>query len=279
MTISAAGEYTLTGTLSDGRIVVNGGDEDEITLYLNNANITNSSGSAIYVENAAEVIITLVDGTVNSVTDGSTYANLDEDGEPDAAVFSHDDLTINGNGTLTVQANYSEGIESRDDLKISGGNITISAVGIGLFGNNSVEIEAAVMAITAGGDTIHSDGDVLVESGALTLNSGDDGIHADATVTVNGGTINILQSYEGFEGTNVVINGGTIDIIASDDGINGAGGNDSSGNASVGSQDNFSSSSASITITGGTITITAGTSAVVMAWMPTVRSRSPVAIL
>ncbi len=118
VTISAAGEYTLTGTLSDGQIVVNGGDEDEFTLYLNNANITNSSGSAIYIENAAEVIITLVDGTVNSVTDGSTYANLDEDGEPDAAVFSHDDLTINGNGTLTVQANYSEGIESRDDLKI-----------------------------------------------------------------------------------------------------------------------------------------------------------------
>ncbi|MBG0783489.1 MAG: carbohydrate-binding domain-containing protein [Anaerolineaceae bacterium] len=259
VTITAAGDYTLTGSLTNGQVVVSVGDEDEVYLYLNNVEITNSSGSAILVENAKEVVLNLVDGTVNKITDAANYANLDENGDPDAAIFSHDDLTITGSGSLAVQANYYNGIESRDDLKITSGNISVTAVNTGLFGNNSVEIEAAVLAITSGGDSIHSDGDILVESGSLTISSGDDGMHADGAITANGGMINVLQSYEGIEATDVTINGGTINIVAGDDGINGAGGNDnSSDNGFPG--DNFSGSQCSITINGGTITITAGTS-------------------
>jgi len=260
--INAAGEYILSGTLTDGQVIVNVGDEEEVQLYLNNAEITNNSGSAILVQNAKKVIITLNDGTVNTIIDGTNYANLDENGEPDAAIFSHDDLTINGSGSLTVQANYGDGIESRDDLKITGGKISITAVDIGLFGNNSFEMKTAAVVITAGGDTIHSDGDILIESGTLMLSSGDDGIHADGTLTINDGVIDIQQCYEGLEATDVIINGGTIDIVASDDGINGAGGNDSSGISGPGGgrQDNFSGSQASITINGGTITIAAGIS-------------------
>lgn len=260
VTIDAAGEYVLSGTLSNGQVVVNVGDDDEVQLVLNNASITNNSGSALLVQNAGEVTITLTDGTNNTVADGSTYANLDKSGEPDAAILSHDDLTITGSGSLTVTANYSRGIESRDDLKITGGSITITAVDSGLFGNNSLKFENATVVITSGGDALHSDGDILIESGSLTLNSGDDAMHADGTLAINDGTIDILKSYEGLEATNVVINGGTIDIVSSDDGINGAGGNDSSGNPGGGRQDNFSGSQASITINGGTITIEAGTS-------------------
>ena len=260
VTINAAGEYVLSGTLSNGQVVVNVGDQEEVQLYLNNVEITNDRGSAILIQNAEKVVMTLVESTNNIITDGTNYSVLDESGEPDAAIFAHDDLTINGSGSLTVVANYSEGIESRDDLKIIGGNISVIAVGIGIFGNNSFEMESALLDVAAGGDAIHSDGDILIASGVMTLTSGDDGIHADDTIIINGGTIDIQQSYEGIEATDVVINGGTIDIVASDDGINGAGGNDGSGNAGVGPQDNFSGSQCSITIAGGTIMITAATS-------------------
>ena len=257
--ITAAGEYILSGTLTDGQVVVDVGNEDEVGLLLDNAEITNNSGSGILVLNAEKVVITLNDGTVNTITDGTNYTDLDEDGEPDAAIFSHDDLTINGSGSLTVQANYGDGIESRDDLKITGGIISVTAVDIGLFGNNSIEMKTAAVVITAGGDTIHSDGDIIIESGTLTLISGDDGMHADGTLTINDGTIDIQKCYEGIEATDVIINSGTINIEASDDGINGAGGNDNSGNNSTNGfpQDNFSGSQATITINGGTITIAA----------------------
>jgi hypothetical protein len=257
--ITTAGEYTLSGTLTDGQVIINAGNEEKVQLYLNNAAITNSNGSAILVQNAEKVIITLVDGTVNTITDGTNYTNLDENGRPDAAIFSHDDLTINGSGSLIVQANYADGIESRDDLKITGGNISVTAVNAGLFGNNSIEMKNAVIVVKAGGDTIHSDGDIIVESGTFTLSSGDDGMHADVTLTINDGVIDIQTSYEGIEATDVIINGGTIDVVASDDGINGAGGsNSSSSNSAFGSpKDNFSGSQGTITINGGTITIAA----------------------
>ena len=103
VSINAAGEYVLSGTLANGQVVINVGNEDTVQLYLNNASITNNSGSAIYVQNAGEVVVTLVDGTVNTVTDGASYTGLDENGEPDATIFSHDDLTINGSGSLAVQ--------------------------------------------------------------------------------------------------------------------------------------------------------------------------------
>jgi hypothetical protein len=257
--ITAAGEYTLSGTLADGQVVINVGDDEKVNLYLNNAEITNDSGSAILVQNAEKVIITLMDGTVNTITDGANYTGLDEDGNPDAAIFSHDDLTINGSGSLTVQANYANGVESRDDLKITGGTITVTAVNTGLFGNNSFEMKDAVVVITAGGDTIHSDGDIIIESGTFTLSSGDDGMHADGTLTINDGVIDIQKSYEGIEGTDVIVNGGTIDIIASDDGINGAGGSDGSSSDSIfaSPQGNSGGSQGTITINGGTITIAA----------------------
>ena len=261
--ITTAGEYILSGTLTDGQIVINVGDEDKVQLYLDNAQITNSSGSAILVENANKVVITLNEGTVNTVTDGANYTNLDESGDPDAAIFSHDDLTINGGGSLIVSANYTDAIESRDDLKITGGNITITAVNAGLFGNNSFEMKEATVVITSGGDSVHSDGDIIIESGSLTLNCGDDGIHADNTLTINDGTITVQNSYEGLEATDVIVNGGTIDVTATDDGINGAGGNaDSTTTTTAGAQprDNFAGSTGTITINGGTLTIAAALS-------------------
>jgi len=244
--IDSAGDYILTGELSDGQVVVNVGDDDKVQLYLNNVTITNNSGSAILVENAKKVIITLNEGTNNHLTDG---------GESDATIFSHDDLTINGDGYLTVNSNYANAIESRDDLKITGGNITITAVNTGLFGNNSFETKDATINIVAQADAIHSDGNIIIESGTLTLSAGDDGVHADGALTINDGTITVEQSYEGLEATDVIINGGTINVTSTEDGINGAGGNDTAT-----TQDRFMNTTGSITINGGEIFITPATS-------------------
>ena len=261
VSIDAAGDYELSGSLT-GQVVVNVGDADKVTLHLNNAQITNPNSSAILVENADKVIIALNDGTQNTITDGTNYTGLDESGDPNAAIFSHDDLTINGSGSLTVTGNYQDAIQSRDDLKISGGNITISAVDDGLFGNKSFTLKNdASVTITSGGDSIHSDGDILIESGTLILNSGDDGMHADGTVTIEDGTINVQNCYEGIEGSVVIVNGGVIDILSNDDGINAAGGNDGSGGNNPGgrgAQDTFSGGQYSIEINGGTISIAAG---------------------
>ncbi|MFV0484695.1 MAG: carbohydrate-binding domain-containing protein [Candidatus Saccharimonadales bacterium] len=259
--INAGGEYILSGKLT-GQIVVEVSDQEKVQLYLNNADITNPTDAAILVMNADKTIITLNEGTANSVTDGSTYT----DTERDATIYSHDDLTINGSGSLSVKANYNNGIESRDDLKITGGDITIVAAHHGLFGNNSFEAKTASISITAGMDGIHTDGDMIIESGTFVISVDDDGMHADNNLTINNGTITIKNSYEGIEATNVIINNGTIDITASDDGINGAGGNDDNSSSSTTQggrnrpQDNFSKSTGTITINGGNITIAAATS-------------------
>ncbi|MDR2063908.1 MAG: carbohydrate-binding domain-containing protein [Candidatus Nomurabacteria bacterium] len=259
--ISSAGEYVLSGKMANGQIVVEVGDEEKVQLYLDNVEIVNPAGSAILVSNAKKVIITLNDGTTNIVTDGATSPESDAADEPDAAIFAHDDLTINGTGALVVNAKHADGIESRDDLKIAGGEITVSAADNGLFGNKSVETKTATLTISSGGDAVHSDGDLIIESGSFVINAGDDGMHADGTLTINAGTIDIKESFEGIEATDIVVNGGNISVVASDDGLNGAGGNDDNSSSPTTSsgrgRDNFRGNSGSITVTGGTLFIAA----------------------
>jgi hypothetical protein len=124
VTITSAGTYRISGTLDDGRVVVDTADEETVRLVLDGADIACSTNAPIYVAGAEKTVITLADGTVNSVTDGSSYVFEDASSdEPNAAIFSKDDLTINGGGSLTVNANYNDGITSKDDLKITGGSI------------------------------------------------------------------------------------------------------------------------------------------------------------
>ena len=127
LTVTAAGTYQISGTLNDGQIIVDTKDAENVTLILDGVNITSSNSAPIFIANAEKVILTLAPGSQNIVTDGNTYTNLDEGGEPNAAIFSKDDLTINGEGALTVNANYNNGIASKDDLKITSGAITVNA--------------------------------------------------------------------------------------------------------------------------------------------------------
>ena len=190
--ITQEGVYELTGTLN-GQVHIN--TDGKVQLVLNNAEINNTSGAAIYVENAKKVFLTLADNSQNTVSDG-TAANTDI--LTTAAIYSTDDLTINGTGTLTVSGNYQEGITSKDDLTIAGGNITVNAVTNGIKGKDSIAVYDATVQITAGGDGLKSSNDVdegkgfiYIQNGDFTINAQQDGIQAETELIVTGGTFDI----------------------------------------------------------------------------------------
>lgn len=227
--ITKAGTYILRGDYQ-GQICVDAGKEDQVQLVLDEFSITCENSSSIYGLQSGKIILTLADGTENQVSDSSNYvfSSADED-EPDAAVFSKDDLTINGTGKLTVQGNYSNGIRSKDDLKIISGELSVTAVKDGIKGKDSVSVRNGQIQVESGEDGIKSNNDsdaekgyVIIDGGTIEIHAGDDGIHAETWLTIHDGTINIAESYEGLEGMKVDINGGTITVKASDDGINGA---------------------------------------------------------
>lgn len=199
VTIQSGGVYAITGTLNDGQIVVDTEDKTTVKLVLNGANITNLSSAPIYVKNAEKTVITLAEGTKNTITDGDTYTLEDASSdEPNAAVYSKDDLTINGTGSLTVNANYQNGITGKDDLKIAAGNITVNAVADGIKGKNYIAIHDGNIVVNAQSDGLQSNNDedaakgfVYIENGTLQISAGNDGIQAETSVLIKDGDITI----------------------------------------------------------------------------------------
>lgn len=200
VTITAAGTYVLSGKLSDGQIVVNNQDEGIVHLVLNGVNITNSDSAAIDIKEAGKVIITLEDGTENSVSDGATYVYADDTtDEPSAAIFSKADLTINGTGKLSVSANYNDGITSKDDLKIMNGTLEIQAADDGIVGKDLVAVQDGSISITAEGDGMKSTNDtetdkgfLAIAAGTFDIKAGNDGIQAETALVIDGGTYTVV---------------------------------------------------------------------------------------
>ncbi|MBQ3293516.1 carbohydrate-binding domain-containing protein [Candidatus Saccharibacteria bacterium] len=257
-TITEAGVYILSGELSDGYIEIN--TSGAVKLILNGVKITNNSGPAIYVAEAKLVTIETAEGSENTLTDGSIYSGWDED--VCAALFSHDDLVLQGSGTLTVNGNYEDGIVGKDDLKIVSGTYIVNSKDDGIRGRDSLYIVDGTFEITSGGDSFKSNnsdevakGWIKIDGGSITASAGDDGIHAESSLEINGGTIRVTKSYEGLEGAKITINGGDIAVAASDDGVNAAGGNDGSSP----NMKNYQSSSSNYAIymNGGTLYVNA----------------------
>lgn len=226
ITITAAGNYRLAGTLADGQVVVAAGDEDVVRLILDNASITNSDGAAIDAENANETIIYTEADTTNTVTDGSTYAATGEE-DPDAALYARTDLTLAGEGTLTVTGNYGDGIASGDGLTIAGGTIKVTAADDGIKGKDYVDILGGTIDVTATSDGIKATNDTDAErgwvrllDGAVTISVGDDGFKSEHELEIAGGTLTIKESVEAIEGQYLTISGGVTNATSSDDGIN-----------------------------------------------------------
>lgn len=227
ITITDAGSYLLTGDFT-GQIVVRAGADDNVHLILSGVSITNDM-APIYIENCKNASITLASGTVNSVSDSQNYTFADGEDEPDAAVYSDCDLTINGDGTLNVTGNYACGIRTKDDLKIVSGTINVTSVGDAVKGRDSLRISGGTFHIISESDGLKSNNDedadrgyVLIEGGDFTISAGDDAVHAESRLVVNGGNLTVLSSYEGLEAMKVELNGGVIDVTASDDALNAA---------------------------------------------------------
>ena len=231
VTITDEGVYVFSGKLENGQIIVDAEDTDKVQIVLNGADISCSDGPGILVENADKTFITLAEGTENSVSDGSDYGS-DED-EPWGAIFSRDTLTVNGSGSLTVTGNHQNGIVSKDDLKITGGTITVTAEDDGIRGRDSVRIYDGEITITAEGDGIKSNNDedeeqgyVSVDGGSLTINGTESqGIDAYYVAQFTGGTVKIDSENEGIQARIVYIQDGALNIKASDDCLNGTNGN------------------------------------------------------
>ena len=200
VTITSGGVYLITGVLTDGQIVVDTQDEEIVRLILDGADITSTTSAPIYVRNAEKTIITLADGSDNIVSDGNSYI-LEDGDEPDAAIFSNDDLTINGSGSLTVFANNNNGIDSDDDLIIVSGTISVTAVNDGIKGRDSLTVIDGFISINAGGDGMQAnndddedEGNIIIEDGEFNITTDKDGIQAENALVVSGGTFRIVTS-------------------------------------------------------------------------------------
>ena len=204
-TITKAGEYTVTGLLSEGQLIVDAGDEDEVTIVLNGTSITCSSGSPIYVKNASEVKIKSEENSFNEVIDNRTEATEDSsDDAGNAAIYATCDLKLVGKGALVVTANYNNGIQSKDDLSIKNVIVKVTAVNNAIKGNDAVDIESGnIIAISAKGDGIKTSnssisnkgnqkGIVTITGGNIDVYAACDGIYAAYGVDISGdGNLNI----------------------------------------------------------------------------------------
>jgi hypothetical protein len=201
ITITAAGTYVISGKLDNGQIIVDVQDKGAVRLVLNGAEIKSSDNAPIYAKKAGKTIISLEAGTENSVVDGTKYTLADAyTDEPSAAIFSKNDLVINGTGKLTVKGNYKDGITSKDDLKIIEGNIQITAADDGLVGRDLLAVKQGTITITSGGDAMKSSNDtdttkgiVAIENGTFNLKAEKDGIQAETSVLIADGTFNITS--------------------------------------------------------------------------------------
>jgi len=197
--IRTTGTYVIEGTLDDGQIVVDAEDAGTVRLILNGTSITSSKSAAIYVKQADQAVISLEAGTENVLTDAKEYVFAAEEDEPSGTIFSKDDLSINGDGKLIVNANYNDGIVSRDEFIVTGGNIEINAEDAGIVGRDLFAMRDANINVTANGDGVKSSndedtekGNIVLQSGSLYVTAGSDGVQSERDVLVVDGKYSIV---------------------------------------------------------------------------------------
>lgn len=282
VTITKEGVYILSGNL-EGMIIIDASDSDKVQLVLKGAQIDNGVNAAIYTREADKLFITLAEGTQNRLSSGN-YEKLDGS-NIDGTIFSKCDLTVNGSGSLTVEAGQGNGIVTKDDLVVAGGVITVTAGGHGLEGKDSVRIADGQLSITAGKDGIHSKnndnqekGYVYAADGNLVIISDGDGISAGHCLQLDGGNFNIAAgggsdnrtvtvdengdavSTKGIKaGSDFVINGGIFTIDAQDDALHADGDlTINGGTLELSTGDDGLHSDETVTVAGGTLNIKDG---------------------
>lgn len=276
VTITAGGTYRISGELTGGQIVVDAADQT-VKLILDDASITSSTSAAIAVTAAEEAVVILADGSTNTLSDTSTYA---DDADVNAALFSDADLTITGTGALTVAGNGNDGIVSKDGLVIESGAITVSAADDGIRGKDYVIIEGGTIAVTSDGDGLKADnsedtdrGYLQIADGTITVTSGGDALDAATDLVITGGDLTVQSgggstvapaddtSAKGLKsGMITVVEGGTVKINSSDDGVHSDGAvHLNGGTLTVASGDDGVHAEGTLQIDNGTATVTEAT--------------------
>ena len=272
LSVTEPGTYILSGNTT-GNITVD--TDGYVRLALDGVSINSSTGSALQIDNAKKTVIQLVNDSENSIRDGATRADESIDG----AIYSSDDLVFEGEGKLTVEAQFADGIVSKDSLWIKSSDITVTSVDDGIRGKDMLSISGGTITVNAQGDGLKStnetdagEGNLVISGGSVTIQSGDDGIKSEQKAWITGGTINVAKSVEGIEAPVIIIDGGDITVYASDDGLNASASaitttglsitiNSGTLAVTVGSGDTDAiDSNGDIIVNGGTITITAPTS-------------------
>ena len=207
VTIIDEGTYILSGELSDGMIIVNAENTDKLQLVLNGVSVTSSTSAALYIQQADKVFVTTAAGTENALSNSGEFVAID-DNNIDAAVFSKDDLTFNGQGSLTIESPAGHGIVSKDDLVVTSGDYVISCASQAMNGKESVRIAEGEFVITAGKDGIHSEdaddaslGFVYIQNGTFTISAEGDGISASSTLQIENGDFHITAGGGSVNGT------------------------------------------------------------------------------
>lgn len=278
VTITTAGTYRVSGTLSDGELIIDADNDALVRLILNGITLHSSSSSAIYAANADKVVINLADGTESTVSDGTTYAlTSTEDNSPNAAVFSTCDMTIFGTGMLSVVGNCKDGITSKDGLIIDSGTFHVQAEDDGIRGKDYLIVKDGSVTVEAGGDGLLTDNDsdtskgyITIQTGTFTVTAGGDALTAQTDLVIadgdfvlesGGGSGHALaygSSAKGLKGlVQVVVDDGTFNIDAADDAVHSNATITINGGTWVlASGDDGLHADTDVTISGGTIRIT-----------------------
>ncbi len=264
VSITRKGVYVVRGKIRETQIAVDVSDDEDVRLVLDGADISYSKGPAIWVKNAKNIYLTLADGSANKISDGSDYKDVGGDVNLNAALFSQDDLIINGGGSLLVNGNYKDGITCRDDLTIVEGSIEVDAKDDAIVGKDGAAFKNPKITLSCGGDGIKSslEGDlskgyIIIDGGSFEINAGDDGMHSETAIVINGGSIDIKNSVEGIESLNVGVNAGKVLIVSSDDGINISGAGEKSGKDAPGMGGMDAPIDGALVINGGDVDIDA----------------------
>lgn len=215
--ITGGGYYTLTGSLTDGSIIVDAHKNSKVWILLDGVNIYASDTAAMFIKKADKVFATLAADSENSLSSGTVYSDEAQDAGINAVIYAKDDLTINGYGTLTLTGGCLHGIKAKDDFIITGGTLNITCPGDGINANDSIRITAATLSIVSGSDGLDQDnqeGYLYIESGEITIESGKDAIHTVGQITIDGGNLSLAASDDAIHSnTEITVNAGEIEII------------------------------------------------------------------
>lgn len=261
ITITDEGTYILTGNLQNGMVIVEAEDTDKLQIVLNGASISNESSAALYIRQADKVFITTANNTENTLSNGGTYTAIDSS-NIDAALFSKADLTLNGAGTLQINAEAGHGVVSKDDLVITSGAYKITAANHGLSGKDSVRIANGSFTIQSGKDGIQAENDedsslgfLYLAGGSFQITSGGDGLSAGNELQIEEGSYTLLT---GGGSNNAQVNASYADSTSMK-GIKAAGNLAVTGGAfTIDSADDALHSNANLSIGGGSFQISTG---------------------